>query len=330
VGLVAVAAEGVLDKGRGVKCQFSIAGGAFLNLGAFWWPQLQAGGFMNADGRSKTFDESCDGFGLGDGVTTYCVKRLTEVVDGQTVMVEGEPLLGVLASCYMNNSGKNASLGAPSATAEQEMVCTALRNASLQPSDIEAVEVHGDGVYLSDAIEAGSLVRSLRYSVDDDSMDPLVLTSVKTHMSESRHDSGALSLLRVLLGQQTGTLAPNCHLYALNPHMEFSNDLSVNTELFENRLNVSYVGVTAKGFCGTNIHAITWGRVERSAREETKVPKKSVVYWPGGGGELDDEVVPRKKGNYFIAGTFNRWMPQPMEPDSTDFAFTMVLGDNWW
>lgn len=331
-GLMAVhlGAEGVLDKGRGVPNAYSLSGSVHFSLGPYWWPQLQAAGLLSQDGRCKTFDESADGYARGDGIVLYCIKRLTDVVDGQTVMVENEPLMGVLAASYMNNNGMNASMGAPSAAAEQEMICQALRNSSITAIDIESIEAHGDGSYLGDAIESGAFMRALRY--DEDSVqDPLIVTCVKTSVGDGTHASGVMGLLRVLMSQSTSLVTPNCHLMSLNPHMEFGDLASIGTEHLEHRLNVSYNSINAKGFGGTNVHAITWGRSNEPEDQEPVFNRKAIVYWPGGGGQLEDEVVPRKKAGYFIAGTWNRWMPEQMEPEGeSSFGFTVVLGENRW
>jgi hypothetical protein len=332
-GLVAVhtAAEGVLEKGRGVVNAYSIAGGVNYHLYPTWWGQLQAAGLLAADGRSKTFDESADGYAKGEGIVIFCIKRLTDMVDGQPVMVQNEPLLGVLAASYMNNNGMNSSMGAPSAAAEQEMICMAMRNSSITPADVEAIECHGDGSFLGDAIEAGAAIRALRYS-EDETPEPILATCVKSNMGHAYFATGVVSLLRVVLSANSGLITPNLHLQALNPHVEFGDIFSIGTEHLEHRIHSSYTGCTAKGFGGTNVHAIVWGRVEK-AEEQTLSgsANKSIIFWPGGGGELDTEAMPRKKAGYFIAGTWSRWKPEQMEDEGNNsFGFTMVLGENRW
>jgi len=133
-----------------------------------------------------------------------------------------------------------------------------------------------------------------------------------------------------LLSQAKGIISPNIHLRELNPHLEFGDLASMGTEHTEHRLNVSYNSITAKGFGGTNVHAITWGRQDMSDQDHPPdMNRRRIVYWPGGGGALDDDVVPRKKAGYFIAGTWNRWMPEQMEQESdTSFGYTVVLGEN--
>merc|ERR1740117_169298 len=124
-------------------------------------------------------------------------------------------------------------------------------------------------------------MRALRY--DEDSVqDPLIVTCIKTNVGDGTHSSGVMGLLRVLLGQSTGLVTPNCHLVSLNPHMEFGDLASIGTEHLEHRLNVSYNSINAKGFGGTNVHAITWGRSDNSRVQEDPpdMHRKRIVYWP--------------------------------------------------
>jgi polyketide synthase-associated protein len=331
-GLVAVhcGAEGVLEKGRGVVNAYSLSGGVHYHLYPTWWGQLQAAGLLCADGRSKTFDDSADGYGKGEGAMIMLIKRLTEAVDGQPVMVQNEPLLGVLAASYMNNNGMNASMGAPSATAEQEMIVMALRNSSITAGDIEAIECHGDGSFLGDAIEAGAFVRALRYD-EDATPEPIIATACKTNLGHTSFAAGCVGLCRVLFSGKSGLITPNLHLKALNPHMEFGEQVALCTEHIEHRINSSYSGCTAKGFGGTNVHAIIWSRVGDADEKKRYTDTKKIVFWPGGGGELDAEEMPRKKAGYFIAGTWSRGKPEQMQEEGNNsYGYTMVLGENRW
>lgn len=334
--VVHMGCEGVVDKGRGVKNVYSVAGGIHFNLAPAWWPQYQAAGLLSKQGRCFTFDESAEGVAKGDGCCLFCVRPLTEVVDGQTVQIEEtRPYLGVIASSFMNNNGMNAGMGSSSASAEQELICTTLRNSNITSADIDGLESHGDGSYLGDAIEAGAFMRALRCE-EDTWDDPLLVGAVKSNVGDCAWSSGSQALLRVLLSQKTGLITPNCHLNALNPHMEFGDLCAIGTEHLEHRLNVSYHSVTAKGFGGTNVHAVCWGRKDEAENlapdEYRKVfNRNAITYWPGGGGVLDDDLLPRKKDGYFIAGTWNRWVPEQMEMESENsFGFTVVLGENRW
>merc|ERR1719446_1361244 len=105
--------------------------------------------------------------------------------------MQDEPLLGVLAGSCMNNNGMSATLGAPSAAADQELLYLALRNSGIAPNDIELIEAHGDGIYLSDAIETAAFMRALR-SDEGASENMLMVGAVKSHYGHSNHSAGAV------------------------------------------------------------------------------------------------------------------------------------------
>mmetsp|Transcript_46466 Transcript_46466/g.75517 ORF Transcript_46466/g.75517 Transcript_46466/m.75517 type:complete len:243 (+) Transcript_46466:2-730(+) len=125
-------------------------------------------------------------------------------------------------------------------------------------------------------------------------------------------------------------MTPNCHLHQLNPHMDFGGKGNLITDCLEYRMLSMYVGVTARGFGGTNVHVVSYGQIDASREPTVPEEKKSYFnFWPGGGGELQDEQQPSR--GYFIAGTFSRWEMTKMEREGDDtYGFTVVLGENRW
>jgi len=87
--------------------------------------------------------------------------------------------------------------------------------------------------------------------------------------------------------------------------------------------------VTAKGFGGACVHAILWGAVnfERVPQPKPFLQQQEIVFWPGGGGDLDDEVKPTKA--YTIVGSWSSWSkPEKMKSEGKGaFSFTVALGE---
>lgn len=257
---VYLGSEAVLDKGRGVVNEYSLSGGVHFELGPVWWPQLQAAGLLSPIGRCLTWDQSADGYALGDGCGFVVLKKITEMVDGVQVYIEGEPLAGTICSSIMKSSGSGASMHAPNGAVEQEMVAEALRTSGLDAMNIDAVECNGQGAFLSDAVEVDALMRVLR---GEDISEPLGLTAVKSRVGHLMECAGIAALQRVLLANAFGTLAPNNHLQQLNPHLEPDSKANHLTECLEQAMYSTYVGVTSRGFGGTNVHVITYGQERR-------------------------------------------------------------------
>eukprot|EP00931_Biecheleriopsis_adriatica_P073763 TRINITY_DN47990_c0_g1_i1.p1 TRINITY_DN47990_c0_g1~~TRINITY_DN47990_c0_g1_i1.p1 ORF type:complete len:1197 (+),score=220.30 TRINITY_DN47990_c0_g1_i1:254-3592(+) len=320
--------EAVLSKGQGVSNAFSLSGGVHYQLGPFWLPQMQAAGLLSAVGRCLTFDCTADGYVLGDGVGFVVLKRLADWVDGQQVYVEGEPLIGSLCGSTCSSNGMAASLTAPHGPSEQELIAQTLKTAGLEPMNIDAVECDGQGAFLSDAVEVDSLLRMLR---GEEIEKPLSLGALKSRLGFQTECSGIASLQKVLLSGVWGVMAPNNHLTQLNPHLDFDSKANFLTDCLDYELQSSYVGVSAKGFGGTNVHAICYTSLDQSrAQQKMPEPKRNYFnFWPGGGGELEEDQHPLR--GYFIAGTWSRWKSEKMQNEGEDsYGFTITLGENRW
>eukprot|EP00408_Alexandrium_pacificum_P025336 CAMPEP_0171183242 /NCGR_PEP_ID=MMETSP0790-20130122/15179_1 /TAXON_ID=2925 /ORGANISM="Alexandrium catenella, Strain OF101" /LENGTH=1162 /DNA_ID=CAMNT_0011648215 /DNA_START=63 /DNA_END=3551 /DNA_ORIENTATION=+ len=320
-------AEAVLDKGRGAINTFSLSGGVAFQLGTIWWPQLQSAGLLNPQGRCMTFDASADGYMMGDGCGFVLLKRLTEMADGEQVFIkdQAEPW-GVIAASTMNSNGVNSSMNAPNGPAEQELVAEAVRHAGVTGTNIDMVEVNGQGAFMADAVEVDSLMRVLRGESAD---APLGLGALKSRCGHGHEAAGIMSLQKAIMSNSWNTQVPNCHLTQLNPHMEPENKVNYLTENLEYSHPFSYTGVTSRGFGGTNVHVVTFGEMDTCRLmplPDPEAQRDCIQFWPGGGGELEEGSEPRR--GYFIAGTWSGWAPQAMESEGGGFGYTVTLGDS--
>ncbi|CAK9004204.1 unnamed protein product, partial [Durusdinium trenchii] len=322
--------EAVLTKGHGVSNEFSLAGGVAFQLGPVYLPQMQAAGLLGGLGRCFTWDVSAQGYTLGDGCGFIVQKRMADWVDGRQVLIEGEPLVASICGSSCATIGMGAAMNAPHGPSEQELVAQTLKTAMLDPLNIDAVECNGQGSLLRDAVEADSLLRVLRNDLIE---APLPLTAVKSRMGYATECAGIASLHRLLLSGVYGVLSPNNHLHQLNPHLSFDNRGALLTEPLETAMASSYMGVQSHGFGGTQVHVIAYGMLEqsRTAPPPVAVEQKQNVFnfWPGGGGELEEDQQPSR--GYFIAGTWTKWRAIKMENEGGDnFGYTMTLGENRW
>jgi hypothetical protein len=228
----------------------------------------------------------------------------------------------------MNHNGMGASLAAPKGPSEQEIVVDAAQNALISTLDIDAVECHGAGAYLADAIEISSLMRAHR---TEENNEPLALMATKSNAGNMVWTAGLTAFLKNLWNAQRSVMNPVCHLHTINPHVDIMEESPalVLTEAASYRSQMgSYTGIMSKGFGGTNVYAITRGAPPQEA-EESQNHENMLGYWPGGGGSLVSTCLPAK--DYQIAGAFNSWTPEPMteiQPErdgDRSFAFVLQL-----
>lgn len=329
-GMAAIylASEATLDKGRGSVNAYSIAGGVSIQLGTIWWPQLQSAGLLSTKGRCFTFDANSQGYVMADSCCMSCLKRQTESVGGEQVYIEGEPLVGTLAGASMNSNGLNAKMNAPNGPANQELIAEAVRLATIAPVNVDAIECHGNGSYLGDAIEVDSLTRVLR-GIDIE--EPLAITGSKSLMGQANEAAGTVSFFKALLANAWGTVFPNLHLRQINPLVEPESKVSFSTETFEYPMHASYTGAMSHGFGGTNVCTVLVGECDPC--RQTKVPEEFnrnyITFWPGGGGELGEGEEPFRA--YYIAGSWSGWAPESMQNEGDgSYGYTVTLGENRW
>jgi polyketide synthase-associated protein len=323
--------ESLEYKGRFVRNSFACVGGIKLSMAAYYWAMKQAMGLMSATGRCFSFDAGADGFVFGDACVNMCIKTMTEMVDGNIVVKEGERLVGVIAGSSIGSNGAGAKMSAPNGPCEQHLMQMALHHAGLSGYDINAAECYAMGRFLDDAVEVSSSMRIFRQA--DDCDDPMPMTSFKTNVGNQSYGCGCASLLKAFLSCYRGHMTPNLHCSQLNPHVDGWSDqpIQVVTEAFEFGMNSTYYSVFSKGFGGTNAIALAWGRLgEDHIPPPPKKPESErLVFWPGGGGSLSSAATPKK--GYQICGTFTGWEPEPMEAESTGvYAFTVTLSENRW
>jgi polyketide synthase-associated protein len=325
-----MAAESCQRKGRATPNDLAIGIAAHLLLAAAWWPSMCAQGELSQQGRCMTFDSSADGYVRGDGLGSAVLKPMAENVDGDYVN-EDESRVGTIAGAMMNNSGYSASLTAPAGPAEQEAIVEAIRNASVDPYDVDSIEAHGVGKFLDDAIEVSSHERSHRH--DDTASKPLTVVSLKSSQGNQMECASMASFLKVLYSCQWGMTVTNLHLRQVNAHIEYSTSpCNLSTENLEQSMASSFVGHFARGQGGSNVYLLLWGQVNTD-----KVPppapapaRDAIIFWPGGGGMLPPEQRP--ESFYSIVGSWSKWeKPQAMEAEGDGrFGFTIVLGVNRW
>lgn len=327
------AAESVEKKGSGFVQEYSCAIGVHLCLAKSWWPAHSAAGFLCPRGRCFTFDSSAGGHVRSEGVGAIVVRCRDTIVDG--TKVDEENAVGTLVGGAMSNSGRCAGLSAPSGPTEQAVLVEACRKSGIMPFDVDAIECHGAGKLLSDAVEAASCAIALRPDRPGDSEhEMLSLFALKSQSGNCIEMSGLAALVKTIYSIRWGIATPNVHLNQLNPHLDLQNvPVLLSTEPLEQKIQAVFIGVSSHGFGGTHVHLHCYGSVDEDmrpppeARPEEQKPRLS--YWPGGGGDLGSMNRPRR--GFFITGTWNNWEPEKMEDEGEGcYGYTLTLGENRW
>ena len=162
---------------------------------------LSTGHNDNPDGASRPFDEGRDGFVIAEGA-------------GIVVLEEYEHAKARGAKIYAEVKGYGLSGDANHITAPAEdgnggyrAMEAAMRNAQVNPEDIQYINAHGTSTPVGDGIEAGAVKRMFKNSLDSVSM-----SSTKSAIGHLLGAAGAVEAIYTTKAIQTGILPPTLNL----------------------------------------------------------------------------------------------------------------------
>lgn len=192
----------------------------------------------------RPFSVDRDGFVAGEGAAAM-VLETEEHARRRGARIYGEVLGGRLtADAYHITAPDPEGDGAARALAG------ALKNARLQPTDIDVVYAHGTGTVLNDSGESKALKR-----VFAEHVYAMKVTSIKSMVGHGLGAAGAQSAVAAALTLSQGIISPTIN-YTPDPEI----DVPIVGNQFE-RMDAHRAIVNAFGFGGQNVVAI-FGRVD--------------------------------------------------------------------
>ncbi len=234
---------------RSGEIDCALAGGVNMMLSPNLMVSLSKLNALSPDGRCKSFDASANGYGRGEGCGIVVLKRL---VDAQAA---GDNILAVIRGSATNHDGQSNGLTAPSGQAQEALIRKALKNARLQPKDVQYVEAHGTGTPLGDPIEIHSIGRIYGQNRND----TIKVGSVKSNIGHLEGAGGIAGFIKTVLALQHRQIPPNLHFEKPNPLISWHKyPVQISDELHDWQAGEAgrNAGVSAFGVSGTNVHLI--------------------------------------------------------------------------
>eukprot|EP00930_Biecheleria_cincta_P001004 TRINITY_DN10217_c1_g2_i1.p1 TRINITY_DN10217_c1_g2~~TRINITY_DN10217_c1_g2_i1.p1 ORF type:complete len:1354 (-),score=214.96 TRINITY_DN10217_c1_g2_i1:54-4115(-) len=330
-GLIAV--DTAVRALREQSCVTAFASSATWISNPFELITLCAAGFISKSGRTRVFDETCDGYTKGEGVACAML-RPKSVFDKKHGRDSLQEHFGLHMGTGINSKGQSSSLAAPNASAMRDVLLRASRDAKMPLYIVDAVEANADGSMIADMVEMGVLMGALSHK--DSTAQATVISSCKSHFGNTGAVSGLISFVRSVWLMYRSLHGPQIHL---NQMIDLSGaDIEgegseegrprplILTEAIETRHFTSLFSVSSFGATGSSCHQLLMGEKPEKRRKMT--PARPLNWWPTGDFKKAFAVF----RGYYIVGTMTAWQEGlRMEEEAPGvFGYTLVMGENNW
>ncbi|MGY5309517.1 beta-ketoacyl synthase N-terminal-like domain-containing protein [Nocardia gipuzkoensis] len=236
---------------RAGESALAVAGGVQLNLIPETAIGLSALGVLSAQGRSRTFDASADGYARGEGGAVVILKPLRQALR------DGDRVYCTLLGSATNNNGRHHSMPASSADGQRQLIRRACAQAGVDPLTIDYVEAHGTGTAVGDRAELSALAEVYGSGRAPDS--PLRVGSIKTNIGHTEAAAGMAGLVKVALALSHRRIPRSLHF---DRAPEYFDPASAGVRIVDTAVpwpqhdGPARAAVSAFGFGGSNAHVI--------------------------------------------------------------------------
>lgn len=221
-------------------------------------------GVESDSGRARTFDESSDGTGLGEGMGALILKPLNKAIEDK------DHIYAVIKGSAANQDGNSIGITAPNSEAQAKVIMKAWEDAGVNPETISYIEAHGTGTNLGDPIEINGLQRAFRKYTDKKQF--CGIGSLKTNLGHLDNAAGMVSIFKAVMSLVHREIPPSLSFNYPNRKINFvDSPIYVNDTLrqWEANGHPRRCGISAFGLSGTNCHIIL-----------EEAPKSSDIYAP--------------------------------------------------
>ncbi|WP_324192085.1 type I polyketide synthase [Nocardia puris] len=259
-----LACRGIADG----DCRMALAGGVTMMLQPETFVMMCKGGFLAADGRSKSFAAAADGYGRGEGAGMVVLRRLDDALR------DGDRIYAVVEATGTNQDGRTTAITVPNSDSQEDLARTVLARSGIAAHQVSYVEAHGTGTPVGDPLELRAIGRV--YGAVAGRETPLGVGSVKATLGHTEAASGIASIIKSALAVHHRTLPPQGWFDEPNPDIPF-DDLRLAVQLEAEPVGPEVermvLAINGFGYGGTNAHAVIGEPPRRDEHESHWEPK---------------------------------------------------------
>ncbi|MFJ4518181.1 polyketide synthase [Streptomyces sp. NPDC088816] len=235
------------------ECDVAVVGACHLMLAPFTAGVFEQAGMLSPTGRSRPFDSEADGHVRGEGCGVLVLKRERDA------RAAGDRPYALIKGSGVYQHGDRPTMAAVSSVAQRRVMAQALRDAAVDPHQVQYIEAQANGSKLGGVIEAEAIAETYRRAASD--APPLYLGSAKANLGYLETASGAAGLIKAALALRNRVIPPQPGIDTPDPAVPWDR-----TGLRLPRAAVPWpeaespmAAVSSFGFTGTNAHVLMQG-----------------------------------------------------------------------
>jgi 3-oxoacyl-[acyl-carrier-protein] synthase II len=177
-----------------------------MGLGGFISAHALSSRNDNPQAASRPFDRDRDGFVLSEGAGVVILEEL------EHAKKRGAHIIAEVLGCGSTADAHNITAPHPEGAGASRAMEFALKDAHLNPEDVQYVNAHGTSTQLGDAAETGAIKK-----VFGAHARKLAISSTKSMLGHLLGASGGVELIATALSIKTGVIHPTINLQNADP-----------------------------------------------------------------------------------------------------------------
>ncbi|XP_044013914.1 fatty acid synthase-like [Aphidius gifuensis] len=238
-----VAIENAYRSIKSGQCDAALVGAANLCLHPNLSLQYAKLGALSPDGYCRTFDADANGFARAEAVGIIYLQKLKNA----------KRVYGTIVNCKTNCDGyKEQGITLPSSLMHSNLIRELYDECKVSPNDVKYMEAHGTGTKIGDPEE----IMAIDVGLCSNRKEPLIVGSIKTNLGHAEAASGIVSIVKIIIANETGKIPPNLHFNKAKKGLKAIEEGRIRIITEAENWNGGYAGVSGLGLGGSNAHCL--------------------------------------------------------------------------